>query len=62
METVCFTAMLLSICESTRRHNPEEQRHHVHNDELYILKSSMDLDYEVGGARGGGGVLLYGHC
>jgi hypothetical protein len=38
MGAVCFSEMLVSIYESTRRHNPEEQHRHLHRrDNLKFL-------------------------
>jgi hypothetical protein len=41
METVCFSEMLVSAYESTRRHNPEEERRHLHRCEN--LKSHKEV-------------------
>jgi hypothetical protein len=37
METVCFPEMLVSMCESTWRHKPEEQNQQENEESLWTL-------------------------
>jgi hypothetical protein len=47
IETVCFSETLVSTCESTRRHNPEQQ----HRQVMLLFHRIQSLRFEIGDGK-----------